>query len=321
MEYRTLGRSGLKVSAVGVGCNNFGNRCDEAQTKLVVDKAIDLGITLFDTADIYSTGKSEEFLGAALRGKRNNVIVATKFGGPMGQGEYMSGASRRYMRQAVEASLKRLGTDWIDLYQIHFPDQRTPFEETIATFDDLVREGKIRYAGCSNFGGWQLVESLWIAKTKNYTPFISAQNYYNMLERNIERDLVPAAEANNVGILPYFPLASGLLTGKYKRGVQPGNDMRLGGDSPFFRGALSDANFDKVEKLEKFAAERGKKLLDLAFGWLLAQKAVTSVIAGATKPEQIEANVKAGEWRLSPEDAKAAGEIVIPPVPGPFGRR
>ncbi len=233
MEYRTLGRSGLKVSAVGLGCNNFGGRCDEAQTKAVVDKAIDQGITLFDTADIYSQGKSEELLGAALKGKRQNVIVATKFGGPMGQGEYNSGASRRYMRQAVEASLKRLGTDWIDLYQLHFPDPRTPFEEMISTFDDLVREGKIRYAGCSNFAGWQLVESLWIAKTNSYTPFISAQNYYNMLERNIERDLVPAAAANDVGILPYFPLASGLLTGKYKRGVEPGNDTRLGANQFF----------------------------------------------------------------------------------------
>jgi len=320
MEYRNLGRSGLKVSAVGLGCNNFGGRCDEAQTKVVVDKAIDMGITLFDTADIYSQGKSEEFLGAALKGKRQNVIIATKFGGPMGQGEYMSGASRRYMRQAVEASLRRLGTDWIDLYQIHFPDARTPFEEMISTFDDLIREGKIRYAGCSNFAGWQLVESLWIAKTKNYAPFISAQNYYNMLERNIERDLVPAAAANDVGILPYFPLASGLLTGKYKRGVAPGNDTRLGANQ-FYRGSLSDSNFDKLEQLEKFAGERGKQLLDLAFGWLLAQKPVASVIAGATKPEQIEANVKAGEWRLSAEDAKAAGEIVIPPAPGPFGRR
>jgi aryl-alcohol dehydrogenase-like predicted oxidoreductase len=322
MEYRTLGRSGLKVSVVGLGCNNFGMRCDIEQTKLVVDKAIDQGITLFDTADIYGgQGKSEEFLGQALKGKRQNVIVATKFAGPMGQGEYMSGASRRYMRQAVEASLKRLGTDYIDLYQIHFPDVRTPLEETVRTFDDLQREGKIRYAGCSNFAGWQLVESLWIAKTNSWTPFISAQNYYNMLERNIERDLVPACDANTVGILPYFPLASGLLTGKYKRGVPAGNDTRLGGDNAFFKSVLSDANFDKVEKLEKFAAERGKKLLDLAFGWLLAQKSVTSVIAGATKPEQIEANVKAGEWRMTAEDAKAAGEIVIPAAAGPFGRR
>lgn len=323
MEYRTLGRSGLKVSAVGLGCNNFGQRCDAAQTKVIVDAAIDHGITLFDTADIYGgqgmAGKSEEFLGQALKGKRDKVVVATKFGGPMGQGEYSSGASRRYMRQAVEASLKRLGTDWIDLYQLHFPDPRTPFEETVSTFDDLVREGKIRYAGCSNFAGWQLVDALWIAKTKNYTPFISAQNNYSMLERAIERDLVPAAAANDVGVLPYFPLASGLLTGKYKRGIEPGNDTRLGG-SPFFRNSLSDSNFDKLEKLEKFAAERGKGLLDLAFAWLLAQKPVASVIAGATKPEQIEANVKAGDWRISADDARAAGEIVIPPPPG-FGRR
>ena len=321
MDYRTLGKSGLKVSAVGLGCNNFGGKCDQAATDAVVNAAVEKGITLFDTADIYSAGKSEEMLGKALGNRRKDVVIATKFGGPMGQGEYARGASRRYMRNAVEASLKRLGTDYIDLYQIHFPDVQTPFEETVSTFDDLVREGKIRYAGCSNYSGWQLVESLWLAKTKGQTQFISAQNYYNMLERNIERDLIPAAEANGIGVLPYFPLASGLLTGKYRRGVTPGNDMRLGGDNPFFRGTLSDANFDKVEKLEKFAAERGKQMLDLAFGWLLAQKSVSSVIAGATKPEQIEANVKAGEWKMSADDAKAAGEIVIPPTPGPFGRR
>jgi aryl-alcohol dehydrogenase-like predicted oxidoreductase len=307
--YRNLGKSGLKVSAVGLGCNNFGMRCDAAQTKAVVDKAVDLGVTLFDTADVYSKGQSEEFLGKALGARRTDVVIATKFGAPMGQGEYMRGGSRRYVRRAVEASLKRLGTDWIDLYQLHFPDPSTPLGETVSALDDLIREGKIRYAGCSNYAGWQLVDSLWIAETRGYEPYVSAQNHYNLLERSVERDLVPAAEAHGVGLLPYFPLASGLLTGKYKRGEPPRSDTRLGSGSDYFKSLLSDANFDKVERLARFAEERGKSLLDLAFGWLLAQPTVSSVIAGATKPEQIEANVKAGEWAMTPEEAKAAGEM------------
>ncbi|HEX5420972.1 MAG TPA: aldo/keto reductase [Gammaproteobacteria bacterium] len=313
MLYRSLGKSGLKVSAVGLGCNNFGMRCDAAQTRAVVDKAVDLGITLFDTTDVYSAGQSEELLGKALGARRKEVVIATKFGAPMGQGEYMRGGSRRYVRSAVDASLKRLGTDWIDLYQLHFPDPSTPLGETVAALDDLVREGKILYAGCSNYAGWQLVESLWIAETRGCQPYISAQNHYNLLERGIERDLVPAAEAHGVGLLPYFPLASGLLTGKYKRGETPRSDTRLGGGSDYFKSLLSDANFDKVERLTRFAEERGKTLLDLAFGWLLAQPTVSSVIAGATKPEQVEANVEAGGWMMTPEEAKAAAEIAVSP--------
>ncbi len=320
MNYRTLGRSGLKVSAVGLGCNNFGRRCDAAETKAVVDSALDHGITLFDTADIYGEGRSEELLGKALGARRHEIVVATKFGIPMGRGEYLRGASRRYVRMAVEASLARLGTDWIDLYQVHFPDPSTPLEETVSVLDDLVREGKIRYAGCSNYAGWQLVDSLWIAKTRGMEPFVSAQNHYNLLERAIERDLVPAAAAHGIGLLPYFPLASGLLTGKYRRGQTPGSDTRIG-SSEAFKNLLSDANFDKVEALTAFAEERGKTLLDLAFGWLLAQPTVASVIAGATRPEQIEANVAAGEWTMTPEDAEAAGEIAVPTPPNPFGRR
>ena len=321
MIFRNLGRSGLKVSAVGLGCNNFGMRCDAAETRAVVDKALELGVTLFDTADIYSKGQSEELLGKSLGALRKDVVVATKCGIPMGEGEYMRGASRRYIRHAVEASLRRLGTDWIDLYQIHFPDPSTPLDETVSALDDLIRDGKIRYAGCSNYAGWQLVESLWIAKTRNYEPFVSAQNHYSLLERSVEDDLIPAAEANGVGVLPYFPLASGLLTGKYERGKTPSKDVRLGGDSQFFKGLLTDANFDKVEALTRFAEEHGKTLLELAFGWLLAQVSVSSVIAGATKPEQVVANVKAGEWAMSAEDAKAAGEITRPATTGFFGRR
>lgn len=309
MNYRNLGRSGLRVSAVGLGCNNFGMRCDAAATQAVVDEAVELGVTLFDTADVYSSGQSEQMLGKALGRRRPNVVIATKFGLPMGQGEYLRGGSRRYIRRAVEASLERLGTDWIDLYQIHFPDPATPLEETVSALDDLIREGKIRYAGCSNYAGWQLVESLWVARTRGYEPFVSAQNHYNLLERSIERDLLPAAEANGVGLLPYFPLASGLLTGKYERGKTPGSDTRLGGGSDFFKKVLTDANFDRVEKLTRFADERGKSLLDLAFGWLLSAKTVASVIAGATKPEQVAANVGAAEWTMTPEDVEAAGRI------------
>jgi aryl-alcohol dehydrogenase-like predicted oxidoreductase len=311
MIFRNLGRSGLKVSVVGLGCNNFGRRCDAAQTRAVVDKALDLGVTLFDTADIYSAGQSEELLGKSLGPRRRDVVIATKFGIPMGEGEYLRGGSRRYIRQAVEASLRRLGTDWIDLYQIHFPDPSTPLDETVSALDDLVREGKIRYAGCSNYAGWQLVESLWVARTRNYEPFVSAQNHYNLLQRAIESELIPAAEANGVGLLPYFPLASGLLTGKYARGVKPPADTRLAAadEHPMFKGLLSDTNFDKVEALTRFAEERGKTLLELAFGWLLAQPSVASVIAGATRPEQVEANVAAGEWTMTAEEAQAAGEI------------
>jgi aryl-alcohol dehydrogenase-like predicted oxidoreductase len=310
MQYRMLGPSGLKVSAVGLGCNNFGMRCDAKQTQAVVDRAIDLGVTLFDTADVYSSGQSEQLLGQALGARRKDVIIATKFGLPMGEGEYSRGGSRRYVRRAVEASLTRLGTDWIDLYQIHFPDPATPLAETVSVLDDLIREGKIRYAGCSNYQAWQLVESLWIAETHHYEPFISAQNHYNLLERAIERELVPAAQAHGIGILPYFPLASGLLTGKYERGKAPDKDTRLGGGRDFFKSVLTDANFDKVERLTGFAAERDKTLLDLAFGWLLAQPCIASVIAGATAPAQIEANVAAGEaWAMTPEEAQAAGDL------------
>jgi aryl-alcohol dehydrogenase-like predicted oxidoreductase len=311
MIYPTLGRSGLKVSAVGLGCNNFGWRINADDTKRVVHRALDLGVTLFDTADFYGKGQSEEFLGSALGARRKDVVVATKFGLPMGESEYSGGGSRRYIRTAVEASLKRLNTEYIDLYQLHFPDPKTPMVETLSALTDLVREGKVRYIGSSNLTGWQLVEADWLAKTERLEPFISAQNQYNLLDRNIERELIPAAEAYGVGVLPYFPLASGLLTGKYKRGSAPSEGTRLAANADGAKRLLTEKNFELTEKLAGFAAERGKSLLDLAFAWLLAQPRVPSVIAGATKPEQVEANVKAGEWKLSPEDAKAAGLITF----------
>ncbi len=298
MDYRQLGHSGLKVSAVGLGCNNFGRRCSEEETRAVVHKALDLGVTMFDTADFYSGGLSEEFLGKALNARRKDIVLATKFGLPMRQGEYEGGASRRYIMLAVEASLRRLGTEYIDLYQLHFPDPKTPIAETLSALDTLVRGGKVRYVGSSNLNGWQLADAAWTAKTKSYTPFISAQNHYNLLDRRIEREVIPAAETFGVGVIPYFPLASGLLTGKYKRGAPVPNDSRAAANPDAAKRMLSDENFAVVEKVEDFARGRDKGILDVAVSWLLGQKQVATVIAGATKPEQVEANVAAGSWAM-----------------------
>lgn len=310
MRMKMLGRSGLKVSAVGLGCNNFGMKCDQAETDAVVHKALDCGITLFDTADAYGNkGGSETMLGKALGARRKDIVLATKFGLPMGEGDYMKGGSRRYIVNAVEASLKRLGTDYIDLYQLHFPDPETPIEETLAALDDLVHAGKVRYIGSSNFTGWQLVEAWYLADRSGLTKFVSAQNHYNLLDRKIELDLVPAAKAYGASVLPYFPLASGMLTGKYRRNAAGPNDSRLVMWGERAKSILTDANFDIVEKLETFAAERGHGLLDLAIGWLASQSHVASVISGATKPEQVEANAKAGEWELSAEEIAEVGKI------------
>jgi aryl-alcohol dehydrogenase-like predicted oxidoreductase len=307
MEHKPLGRSGLRVSAVGLGCNNFGQRCDVAQTRAVVAKALDLGVTLFDTADVYGGGGvSEEYLGKALEGRRADVVVATKFGMPMGGG-WKRGGSRRWIVQAAEDSLRRLGSDWIDLYQIHFPDPATPIEETLRALDDLVRQGKVRYLGCSNFAGWQVVEAAWTAKNESLSPFVSAQNFYNLLERGVEKELVPACNAYGLGVLPYFPLASGLLTGKYRRGEAAPEGTRLA--APRFKGALNEKNFDKVEKLAAVAADAGHSLLELAIGWLASQPHVPSVIAGATKPEQVEQNVRAAEWKLTPAELAKVNEV------------
>lgn len=310
MRVKSLGRSGLKVSVVGLGCNNFGMRIDQEMTDKVVGKALDEGITLFDTADAYGNkGGSETMLGKALGARRKDIVLATKFGLPMGEGELMKGASRRYIMNAVEASLKRIGTDYIDLYQVHFPDPETPIEETLRALDDLVTAGKVRYIGCSNFASWQVAESWYIAKELGANKFVSAQNHYNLLDRKIEAELVPAAKAYGASILPYFPLASGMLTGKYKRGMDLPNDGRLTVWGERGKQILSDENFDMVEKLSAFAEARGHSLLDLAFGWLASQPHVASVIAGATKPEQIEANVAAGKWELTAEEIEEVNKI------------
>ncbi len=302
MEYRHLGRSGLQVSLVGLGCNNFGRRCDQEKTTAVVNKALELGVTFFDTADIYGPrGLSEEYLGKALAGKRRDVVIATKFVGPMGEGSLWGGASRRYIMEAVEASLQRLGTDHIDLYQIHFPDASTPLEETLRALDDLVRQGKVRYIGCSNFAGWQVAEAQWITRTQHLSPVVSAQNQYNLLDRRIERELVPACNAYGMSVLPYFPLASGFLTGKYRPGEAPPEGTRLAA-GPMGERILTEQNFGTLSKLETFAEARGHTMLEVAVGWLASQPHVASVISGATKPEQVEQNVKAAEWKLTAEE-------------------
>ena len=302
MKQRPLGRSGLPVSVVGLGCNNFGWRIDLEASRKVVDQALELGITLLDTADIYGNlGGSEEALGQILGDRRKEIVLATKFGMAMDKEERLKGASRRYIMRAVEGSLKRLKTDWIDLYQVHRPDPLTSIEETLRTLDDLVRQGKVRYVGCSNYAAWQVVEAAWTARDRNLDAFISCQDEYSLVARDIERELLPAIESYGLGLLPYFPLASGLLTGKYKRNAMP-EGTRLAAIQGLAQRYLTEENWQKVERLEAFAVERGHSLLELAFAWLLARPLVASVIAGATTPEQVEQNVKAAEWELSPAD-------------------
>jgi len=309
MTYRHLGHSGLMVSTVGLGCNNFGMRIDAAATKAVVDAAIDHGITMFDTSDSY--GDSELFLSAALGSRRGDVILATKFGSDLrgaNGADWGARGSRRYIRKAVERSLTRLGTDYIDLYQLHVPDPSTPIEETLSALTELVHEGKVRYLGNSNFAGWQIADADWVARTNGYERFISAQNHYNLIDRDAEKDVLPACERFGLGQLPYFPLASGLLTGKYQRGVPAPADGRIA--AWHMDAMLSDANFDKVEALAAFAAERELTLLQVALGGLASRPAVGSVIAGATTPDQIARNVEAGLWEPTPEDLVALEAIL-----------
>lgn len=305
MKLRRLGNSGLKVSEVGLGCNNFGMRIDQAATTAVVDAALEAGITFFDTADVYGGSKSETMLGVALGKRRQDVVIGTKFASPMGQTEYQRGASRRWIMQAVEDSLKRLNTDYIDLYQLHWPDPDTPVEESLRALDDLVTSGKVRYIGNSNFAGWQIANADWIARTEHQNRFTSAQNNFSLLERAVEREVLPACEKFGLGFLPYFPLASGLLSGKYKRGEGAPEGTRLAAWGARAQGALNDQNFDRLEKLTAFAEERGKTLLDLAFAWLLGHPVVSSVIAGATRPEQVKANAATAEWSLTPEEVES----------------
>ena len=309
MRMRRLGNSGLKVSEVGLGCNNFGMRIDARQTEAVVGAAIDAGITLFDTADIYGGTKSEEFLGKALGKRRGEIVLATKFGMRIGDDDTRKGGSRRWIMRAVEDSLQRLGTDWIDLYQFHQPDPDTPVDETLRALDDLVSQGKVRYIGNSNFTGWQIADAAWIAKTHGRTPFVSAQNEFSLLRRQVEHEILPAAEKFGLGFLPFFPLASGLLTGKYRRGEPPPEGTRLQAWGARGAQALNDRNFDKVEALEAWAAERGHSMTELAFAWLLGHPVVSSVIAGATTPEQVKTNAATADWRLTPDEVVEVGKL------------
>jgi aryl-alcohol dehydrogenase-like predicted oxidoreductase len=307
---RRLGQSGLSVSTVGLGCNNFGRKLDLEASRQVIDAAIDEGITLFDTSDSYGT--SEDILGEVLEGRRDQVVVATKFGSDLAGAngpDWGARGSRRYIRKAVERSLRRLRTDWIDLYQLHFPDRRTPMEETLGALDELVHEGKVRYIGSSNLAAWQVTDAEWLARTRGFGRFIAAQNNYNLLDRRVEAELAPACEQFGIGILPYFPLASGLLTGRYRRGeaAPDGSRMKEWG----MESQLTDQRFDVIDQLQSYADERAITLLDVAIGGLAAQRAVGSVIAGATSPDQVAANVSAGAWVPSKED-RAALDAIVP---------
>lgn len=315
MKYRNMGNSGLKVSLAGLGCNNFGHRVDQRGTRMVVDAAIDAGITLFDTADIYGASLSEKYLGRALGKRRRDVVVVSKFGLPMLEGlgarDDVNRGSRRYVVAACEASLKRLGSDYIDLYLLHTPDPETPIGETLDAMSRLVDQGKVRYIGCSNLVGWQIADADWQARADGSQRFIAAQNEWSLLERDIEAEVVPACERFGLGIMPYFPLASGLLSGKYTRGKKPAKGTRLAGADDYYRSLLSDANFDKAEALEAWAAERGHSLLELALAWLASRTVVSTVIAGATKARQIKANVAAiNGWTLDVDDMAAVDDVL-----------
>ena len=301
MEYRRLGKSGLKVSEVGLGGNNFGWWADEPTSFAVINHALDIGVNFVDTADVYDRGHSEEFVGKAVKGKRSQVIIATKFGGSMGDSPNERGGSRYYIMKAVDASLRRLQTDYIDLYQMHFPDPTTPIEETLRALDDLVRSGKVRYIGCSNFAAWQLCEALWTSRANNLQSFMTVQPRYNLYDRQIERELVPCCQAYSIGVIPYSLLAGGFLTGKYRQGEAP-PDGRLAGQMSASSGLFKEANWNRVTKLEAFATERGHTMVELAIAWLLAKPWLSTVIAGARKTEQVSANVAAAEWKLTAEE-------------------
>jgi len=306
MTYRPLGRSGLMVSAVGIGCNAFGRRVDAAGVTEILDTAQEVGVTLLDTADIYGPqpGVSEELLGHALKGRREEFVVATKFGmdmqGANGEDHGVRG-SRSYVRRAVEASLQRLQADHIDLYQLHDPDPVTPIEETLGALTELVREGKVRYIGCSNFDGWQVTDAAWTSATKGLERFVSVQNRYSLLDREVEREVVPAAEKFGLGVLPFFPLEYGLLTGKYRRGEDAPAGSRADLD-PTRSGWLAKADWDRIERLEAYAAERGLSILDVAIAGLAAQPAVSSVISGATRGEQVRTNASALRWQPTDDE-------------------
>ena len=307
MKYRQLGLSGLQVSAIGLGTNNFGRRLDAAATETVVHAALDTGVNMIDTSNSYGDGQSEEFIGRALKGRRNEAVLATKVSSRVSQGPNNAGNSRKHIYDQVDVSLRKLRTDYIDLYQIHWWDPNTPIEETLRALDELIWAGKVRYAGCSNFAAWQVCESHWTAKTLGINGFVSMQPHYSMLYRKPEEEMVPFCEKYGIGILPYYPLENGFLTGKYRRDQPAPDGTRLAEND---RGALTSHNFDILEGLEGFAAERGHTILELAFAWLLASPMVSSVIAGATRVEQVEANAASATWSLTAEEVEEVNAIL-----------
>ena len=310
----TLGRSGLEVSALGLGCNNFGARLDEQGSIAVVHACLDAGVTFFDTADTYGDGQSEEIFGRALGERRDEVVVATKFSG--GHGPYRGGASRKVVMAACERSLRRLGTDYIDVYYQHFPDPKTPATETLAALDDLVAAGKVRYVATSNFAGWQIAVAEHVARARGGNRPVANQCEWNLLRRGVESEVVPACAALGIAVVPYFPLASGLLTGKYRRGEPAPEGTRLA-NSALFASWATTAVFDAVDRLAAIGEQYGRTLLELAVGWLAAQPTVPSVLVGATRPEQVTANARACEVQLSAEELAAVSAATAPP-PAPF---
>jgi aryl-alcohol dehydrogenase-like predicted oxidoreductase len=312
VELRRLGQSGLEVSAVGLGTNNFAGRLHEEAARLVLNEALEQGINFIDTADIYGrsseegTGASENQLGRLLAGRRNRFVLATKFGMAMSESPLEVGASRRWIMTSAENSLRRLRTDYIDLYQIHTPDSETPIEETLRALDDLVRSGKVRYVGHSNFAAWQIADADWTARTEHLARPISAQMHYNLLVRGIQEEVIPACIAHGLSVIPYFPLESGFLTGKYRPGGEGRGRLVESARAPE---VMSPANFERIGALEGFAAEHGHSLLDLAFAWLLSQPVVASVIASASTPEQVRANVAAAQWRLSAAEMESVPAV------------
>jgi aryl-alcohol dehydrogenase-like predicted oxidoreductase len=309
MQYRQLGSSGVRVSTIGLGTNQFGGKVDQAGVNELIAGAIDLGINFIDTADVYTKTNSEQTLGNALKGRWNEVVLATKVFNATGEGQNDRGASRYHILNGVEASLRRLQSDHIDLYQIHRWDETTPIEESLRALDDLVSSGKVRYIGASNFAAWQLARANLLAELRGWTPFVTIQNHYHMLEREIEAEVLPYCNAYKVGILPFFPLAGGFLTGKYRRGEAAPAGSR-GESSPYVQKYMTDANYDKVERLTTWAEQRDHTMGELAHAWLLAHPAVSSVISGATRLEQIQANAKAADWQLSPAELDEVNAIL-----------
>jgi aryl-alcohol dehydrogenase-like predicted oxidoreductase len=309
VEYRQLGKSGLRVSTIGLGTNQFGGKVDQAGVNDIIDCAIDLGINLIDTADGYTKGQSETTLGVAVKGKWDKIVMATKVYNPTGPGPNDYGSSRYHIINGVDACLKRLQSDHIDLLQLHRYDATAPLDEVLRALDDLVRAGKVRYVGASNYQSWQLAEANTLAEVHGWTRFISVQNHYHMFERDLEREVLPYCTARNVGILPFFPLAGGFLTGKYRRGEAAPAGSR-GESSPYVQKYMTDKNYDKVEALERWAKDRGHSMVELAHAWLLAHPAVSSVISGATNIEQIQANAASAAWALSKDELDEVNKIL-----------